>query len=113
MKDKKQTTNKEENNCKDAVCPFHGSISLRGRIFRGHVIKKFPKRVTIEFTRTIYIKKYERYAKKKTKIHARLPDCLEKEISVGDYVEVQVKISSDDKILGYTVLPITKTFKVI
>ena len=31
----------------------------------------------------------------------------------GDYVEVQVKISSDDKILGYTVLPITKTFKVI
>ena len=64
-------------------------ISLRGRTFMGTVIKKFPKRVCIEFLRTIYIKKYERYAKKKTKIHARLPEVLDKEINIGDYIEVK------------------------
>jgi len=64
------------------------SMSLRGRTFRGTVIKKFPKRICIEFDRTIYIKKYERYAKKKTKIHARVPEALENEIKIGDYIEV-------------------------
>jgi len=72
----------------DPKCPFHGSLKLRGRIFRGKVIKKFPKRVVVEFERTLYVKKYERYAKSKTKLHARLPDCLAKDIMVGDYVEI-------------------------
>jgi ribosomal protein S17 len=27
--------------------------------------------------------------KKKTKIHARLPKCMESEIQIGDYVQVQ------------------------
>jgi len=52
-------------------------IGTRGRIFEGIVIKKFPKRVTISFERMIYVRKYERYAKSKTKIHARLPEKLE------------------------------------
>jgi len=77
-----------EEKCNDFACPKHGQISLRGRSFRGTVIKKFPKRVVIEFERTIYIKKYERYAKRKTKLHARLPDCIAKEINIGDYVEI-------------------------
>jgi small subunit ribosomal protein S17 len=75
--------------CKDKKCPFHGELSLRGRIFRGNVIKKFPKRIVIEFERTIYIRKYERYLKAKTKLHAHLPDCLAGEINLGDYVEIQ------------------------
>ena len=37
----------------------------------------------------IYISKYERYAKKKTKIHARLPDCQKESVNIGDYVQVQ------------------------
>ncbi len=64
-------------------------IGTRGRIFEGTVIKKFPKRVTIEFERMIYVKKYERYAKSKTKIHARLPEEMEKEINIGDLIQVQ------------------------
>ncbi len=75
--------------CNDFACPRHGKISLRGRSFRGIIIKKFPKRAVIEFERTIYIKKYERYAKRKTKLHARLPDCIFKDIDIGDYVEVR------------------------
>lgn len=75
--------------CKDQFCPMHGKISLRGRTFKGKVIRKFPKRICIEFERVIYIKKYERYAKKKTKLHARLPDCMANEINIGDYIEIK------------------------
>ena len=75
--------------CNDKVCPKHGKISLRGRSFKGKVISKFPKRVCIEFDRTIYIKKYERYSKRKTKLHARLPDCMAEEINIGDYIEIK------------------------
>ncbi len=64
-------------------------INPRGRIFEGTVTKKFPKRVVIEFERTVYVRKYERYAKSKTKIHARLPDSMTNEINVGDYIKVQ------------------------
>ena len=79
----------EKTNCNDKFCPIHGHISLRGRTFKGKVIRKFPKRVCIEFERTIYIKKYERYAKRKTKLHARLPDCMSYEINIGDYIEIK------------------------
>ena len=88
---KKQTEEKNtESNiiCNDRTCPRHGQISLRGRIFKGNVITKFPKRICIELERTVYVKKYERYAKRKTKLHARLPDCMANEINLGDYVEI-------------------------
>jgi len=91
---KKQTNEKTEKSkvvetrCEDRTCPTHGNISIRGRSFKGKVIKKFHKRITIEFERTLYIKKYERYAKKKTKLHARLPECMKEQIQIGDYVEI-------------------------
>ncbi len=75
--------------CKDRDCPFHGNLKVRGRIFEGKVIRKFHKRVTIEFERMIYVRKYERYAKIKTKIHARLPICIEDKISIGDIIMIQ------------------------
>jgi small subunit ribosomal protein S17 len=78
-----------EAKCNDRNCHIHGNLKTRGRVFKGKVIKKFPKRVVIEFERMIYIKKYERYQKGKTKIHARLPSCMEAEIQVGDYIKVQ------------------------
>ncbi len=79
---------KESIICQDKLCPFHGTLSMRGRAFRGKVIRKFPKRIVIEFERTLFIGKYERYSKRKTKLHARLPECLFKEINIGDYVEI-------------------------
>ena len=84
--EEKQITKEE---CKDKFCPVHGQISLRGRTFKGKVIKKFPRRVAIEFERTLFIQKYERYSKKKTKLHARLPNCLENSIKLGDYIEIK------------------------
>jgi len=63
-------------------------ISTRGRKFEGYVIRKFEKRVTIEFERVKFVKKYERYAKTKTKIHARLPEEMKDQIQIGDYIQV-------------------------
>jgi small subunit ribosomal protein S17 len=64
-------------------------IKSRGKTFEGKVIKKFPKRIVIEFERMTYVRKYERYAKSRTKIHARLPEELEKEVHVGDLIKIQ------------------------
>mgnify|MGYP001586239942 FL=1 len=91
MTPKTKTATETMNNptgCVDFACPRHGTISLRGRSFYGTIIKKFPKRVVISFDRTIFIKKYERYAKRKTKLHARLPDCMSKDIEIGDYIHI-------------------------
>lgn len=92
-KTENKKTEKEEKSagavCSDEKCPFHGKLKTRGRTFEGRVTKKFPKRVVIEFERMVYSKKYERYFKSKTKIHARLPDCIQNEINLGDLVLVK------------------------
>ena len=75
--------------CQDVDCPKHGKLRARGRIFRGEVISKFPRRVAIVFEQMVHIRKYERYMMKKTKIHARLPDCMKQEVGIGDYIEVR------------------------
>lgn len=86
---KKKTSEKEEEKKNPAAAVIYRRIGTRGRIFEGIVTKKFPKRIVIEFERMIYIRKYERYAKMKTKIHARMPDIMEKDINVGDLVRVR------------------------
>ncbi|MBM3228656.1 30S ribosomal protein S17 [Candidatus Pacearchaeota archaeon] len=75
--------------CLDINCPIHGKLRARGRIFEGKVTRKFPRRVAIEFERMVYVRKYERYAKSKTKIHARVPNCMENNINLGDIIWVQ------------------------
>lgn len=64
-------------------------VGTRGRVFEGIVTKKFPKRIVMEFERMVYIRKYERYARLKTKIHARVPEVMEDKIKVGDLIKVQ------------------------
>ena len=102
MKQEK-TSNNNLVDCHDKLCPIHGELSSRGRSFRGKVIRKFPKRLVIEFDRTVYIKKYERYAKRKTKLHARLPDCMFKDIDIGDYIEI-IECRPISKIIHFVVV---------
>ncbi|MEX0919991.1 MAG: 30S ribosomal protein S17 [Candidatus Pacearchaeota archaeon] len=78
-----------EASCNDRDCPVHGKLKTRGRVFEGEVIRKFHRRVTIGFERMIYIRKYERYLKSGTKIHARLPDCMEERVNIGDTIKIQ------------------------
>jgi len=61
-------------------------ISTHGRIFKGKVIKKFPGRVVIEFERTVYVPKYERFYKKKTRLHARLPPNID--VNLNDIIKI-------------------------
>ena len=94
MKEEKKTEKKisktEDSVCSDKLCPFHGSepLKTRGRIFEGKVIRKLHGRITLQFERMFYLSKYERYEKRKTKLHARLPNCLDKEINIGDVVKI-------------------------
>jgi len=93
MTGKKKTEGKatsKEKVCNDRLCPFHGDkkLKLRGRIFEGEVIRKFHGRVTIQFERVLYNRKFERYEKRKTKLHARLPDCMENEAQIGDLIQI-------------------------
>jgi len=86
---KEEIKQKEIAVCKDSDCPIHGNLKTRGRTFKGVVISKNQKRIAIEFERMVYIRKYERYTKTKTKIHARLPACMEKEVQIGDLIKVR------------------------
>ncbi|MDD2678726.1 MAG: 30S ribosomal protein S17 [Candidatus Nanoarchaeia archaeon] len=76
-----------ESKCNDVNCPFHGTLRLRGRIFKG-VVKsdKMTKGVTVEFKRIYVIPKYERFASKKTRIKAHNPDCIK--AKEGDTVTI-------------------------
>ena len=91
MNEKMKKPEKEvaKNSCNDVTCPVHGKLKVRGRTFKGYVVKKFPRRIVVEFERVIYIRKYERQAKKKTRVHARLPACKQDSVKEGDYVLVQ------------------------
>jgi len=63
--------------CDDEHCPFHKHNRLRGRIFKGLVKKtKSAKTATVEWTRLLYIKKYERYEKRKTRLQVHNPPCI-------------------------------------
>lgn len=88
-KNKKQEKSLAGAECGDKNCPVHGTLKARGRIFEGIVTKKFSTRVVIEFERMVYSRKYERYYKSKTKIHARLPKCMNNQINLGDLIQIQ------------------------
>ncbi len=103
MAEEKQKIEDKKIVCNDVKCPFHGTLSVRGRVFEGTVIKKFPKRIVIELERTIYIRKYERFAKSRTRIHARLPDCLAESINLGDYIQVK-ECRPLSKIISFVVI---------
>ena len=87
MQEKEITETAGAANCTDKKCPVHGEISVRGRRFKGHVTKTHSKNATIEFDRFTYVKKYERYFKSKTRLHAHVPECLASAIKPGVYVE--------------------------
>ncbi|MAG78084.1 30S ribosomal protein S17 [archaeon] len=90
MKEKKNIgigVDSPKSKCEDRHCPFHGEIKVRGRVFNGKVIRKSPhKTIMVEWPRPHYIKKYERYEKRRTRIKAHNPKCIDAKI--GDSVIV-------------------------
>ncbi len=85
MANKKQQKTSETQKASEPKQQFQ--TAARGRIFEGYVTKKFPTRVVVEFERTVYVSKYQRFYKKKTRLHARLPNHIN--VDIGDYVRVR------------------------
>ncbi len=78
----------KENQCKDKNCPIHGELKTRGRTFTGTVVSaKAHKTIVVEWGRTRLIPKYERYEKRKTKVMAHKPECMN--IKETDIVKIQ------------------------
>ena len=72
----------EENDKKN---PFNGTLSIRGKIFEGIVIKSKAKNtVVIEKAAPIYFTKFKRYGRSKSKIHAHVPTNID--VQDGDHV---------------------------
>ena len=71
--------------CEDEDCPFHGSLKVRGTLIEGTLVKnRAPKMGVIERTYLFYDHKYKRYERRTSRIHARVPSCLD--VKEGDRV---------------------------
>ena len=69
--------NKPDKECQDDKCPFHGSLKCRGKTFSGTVVSsKMQKTVNVEWEWKGYLKKYERYEKKRSRVKAHNPQCI-------------------------------------
>lgn len=69
----------------DSNNPFNGSLSVRGKIFEGIVIKaKAKQTVTLQKESPIYFTKFKRYGRSKSRIHAHVPSNLD--VKEGDHV---------------------------
>ncbi len=76
-----------EAECDDPNCPFHGRLPVRGMTMEGIVVSdKMKKTVVVQYEYLKYDRKYKRYEKKRRKIHAHNPPCLN--ARVGDRVKI-------------------------
>jgi len=73
--------------CDDRNCPFHGQLSVRRKFLEGKIVStKMTKTVTVERDYLRYVSKYARYEKRRSRIMAHNPPCLE--VHEGDRVRL-------------------------
>ncbi len=66
-----------KNVCDDPLCPWHGHLKVRGGLLVGKVIKaKMKRTVVVEREYLVYIRKYMRYERRRSRIHAHNPPCI-------------------------------------
>ena len=76
-----------EKECDDVKCPFHGSLPVRGQVITGKVVSdRMQGSVVVERDYLHYVRKYKRYEKRSSRIHAHSPPCLG--VKVGDQVRI-------------------------
>ena len=69
---------KPKGECDDGNCPFHGKLRCRGRIFTCTVLStNMQKTATVGWERRHFLKKYERYEKRKSVVKAHNPTCVD------------------------------------
>lgn len=73
--------------CDDDDCPYHGSLKVRGKLLSGITRSTKAKgTVVVEREYYHYVKKYMRYEKRRSRIHAHLPACID--VKEGDKVVI-------------------------
>ncbi len=92
--------------CTDPSCPFHGVLPVRGQVLSGIVVSdKMDKTVVVQRAFVKKIAKYERYEKRKTKVHAHNPPCMD--AKVGDNVTI-AECRPLSKTKSYVVIEVAK-----
>jgi small subunit ribosomal protein S17 len=75
-----------EKTCDDVHCPFHGNLSVRGRIMEGIVTStKMHKTIAFQTDFLSLVKKYSRYERRRSRKLAHLPPCID--VRVGDTIK--------------------------
>ena len=76
-----------ESGCEDANCPFHGTLPVRGQVITGKVVSdRMMGTVVVARNYLHYVRKYKRYEKRSSKLHAHNPPCIG--AKVGDMVKI-------------------------
>lgn len=76
-----------EKECDDSNCPFHGTLPVRGKILEGNVLSsKMSRTVIVERNYLHFIPKYERYERRRSRIAAHNPACID--AKKGDKVKI-------------------------
>jgi small subunit ribosomal protein S17 len=79
--------NPPERVCNDKNCPWHGKLSLRGKLLEGKVVStRAQKTAIVEREYFHYVPKYERYERRRSRIPAHNPPCID--AKVGDRVKI-------------------------
>ncbi|QIB75059.1 30S ribosomal protein S17 [Halogeometricum borinquense] len=76
-----------EEACSDDNCPFHGSLAVRGQTIEGTVASTdMDKTVVVEREYDVRVPKYDRYMKRRSRIPAHAPPCMD--LEEGDTVRI-------------------------
>lgn len=81
------TFKKPKKSCEDRNCPFHGTLSVRGRVLDGVVVSsKMDKTVIVAREYLHFSTKYVRYEKRRGHIPSHNPPCID--VKEGDRVRI-------------------------
>ena len=76
-----------EKECDDVNCPFHGTLPVRGQVITGKVVSdRMQGSIVVGRDYLHYVKKYKRYEKRSSHIHAHHSPCID--LRVGDLVKI-------------------------
>jgi small subunit ribosomal protein S17 len=69
------------------LCPFHGKLAIRGKILTGTTVSaKAHNMIVVSREYPRLVRKYKRYERSRSKVHAFLPSCID--VKEGDEVKI-------------------------
>jgi small subunit ribosomal protein S17 len=73
--------------CEEERCPFHGMLSVRGKLISGVAVStKANKMIVVSREYPRPVQKYKRYERSSSKVHAFVPTCMD--VQEGDEVKI-------------------------